>query len=89
MLTPPLVPPLKRENRFRFHPALSSPLPEDRWETHTGFIHDVVLREYLSSHPTAKAVEYYLCGPPMMIKSCNKMLIDLGVPENQISYDEF
>jgi Na+-transporting NADH:ubiquinone oxidoreductase subunit NqrF len=34
-------------------------------------------------------VEYYLCGPPMMIKACTKMLADLGVPPHQIAYDEF
>jgi Na+-transporting NADH:ubiquinone oxidoreductase subunit F len=37
----------------------------------------------------AKAAEYYLCGPPMMIKACNKMLYDLVVPANHITYDEF
>lgn len=74
---------------FTFHPALSSPLPEDRWNGHAGFIHEVVLREYLASHPHPEAVEYYLCGPPMMIKACHKMLSELGIPESRIAYDEF
>jgi Na+-transporting NADH:ubiquinone oxidoreductase subunit F len=74
---------------FAFHLALSSPLPEDRWIGHTGFIHEVVLNRYLSSHPNPKVVEYYLCGPPMMIKACVKMLAALGVSERQIAYDEF
>jgi Na+-transporting NADH:ubiquinone oxidoreductase subunit F len=74
---------------FAFHLALSSPLPEDAWTGHTGFIHDVVLEKYLRAHANPKAVEYYLCGPPMMIKACVKVLTDLGVPAHQIAYDEF
>jgi Na(+)-translocating NADH:ubiquinone oxidoreductase F subunit len=41
------------------------------------------------NHPNLKAVEFYLCGPPMMMKACNKMLADLGVPPSQISFDAF
>ncbi|MFA7345855.1 MAG: NADH:ubiquinone reductase (Na(+)-transporting) subunit F [Terrimicrobiaceae bacterium] len=74
---------------FAFHLALSSPLPEDNWTGHTGFIHDVVMEKYLATHPDPKAVEYYLCGPPMMIKACTKMLAALGVPDSRIAYDEF
>lgn len=74
---------------FSFHLALSSPLPEDDWSGLTGFIHETVLEHYLARHPNPCAVEYYLCGPPMMIKACTKMLASLGVPERQIAYDEF
>jgi Na(+)-translocating NADH:ubiquinone oxidoreductase F subunit len=74
---------------FAFHLALSAPLPEDNWTGHLGFIHEVVLENYLRDHPNPKAVEYYLCGPPMMIKACTKMLTDLGMPANHIAYDEF
>jgi Na(+)-translocating NADH:ubiquinone oxidoreductase F subunit len=74
---------------FRFHEALSSPLAEDQWTGLTGFIHEVVLENYLRTHPNPRAAEYYLCGPPMMIKACTKMLEDLGVPPHQIAFDEF
>lgn len=74
---------------FSFHAALSSPLPGDEWTGATGFIHEVVLDQYLKSHPNPKAVEFYLCGPPMMIKACVKMLSELGVSESQIARDEF
>ena len=74
---------------FAFHLALSAPLPEDNWTGHTGFIHDVVLDSSLKSHPHPQAVEFYLCGPPMMIKACTKMLAELGVASHQIAYDEF
>ena len=74
---------------FDFHLALSAPLPEDEWDGHLGFIHQVVLEKYLSQHDNPQAVEYYLCGPPLMIKACTKMLADLGVSSSHISYDEF
>jgi Na+-transporting NADH:ubiquinone oxidoreductase subunit F len=78
-----------RHQNFSFHLALSSPLPEDRWTGPTGFIHDVVLENYLRNHPNPKAVEFYLCGPPQMIKACTKMLATLGVTPQQIAFDEF
>jgi Na(+)-translocating NADH:ubiquinone oxidoreductase F subunit len=74
---------------FTFHLALSSPLPEDNWTGFTGFIHEAVLENYLRKHPSPNGIEYYLCGPPMMIKACNRMLAALGVSEQQITYDEF
>jgi Na+-transporting NADH:ubiquinone oxidoreductase subunit NqrF len=79
----------KEHPNFHFHLALSSPLPEDHWTGPTGFIHEIVLENYLKDHDNPKAVEYYLCGPPMMIKACTKMLASLGVSPEQIAYDEF
>jgi Na+-transporting NADH:ubiquinone oxidoreductase subunit F len=74
---------------FRWHLALSEPLPEDNWTGHTGFIHQVVLEHYLKSHPTPEDVEYYLCGPPQMLAACMKMLDDLGVQRDNILFDDF
>ena len=74
---------------FSFHLALSSPLPEDNWSGHSGFIHDVVFDEYLHLHPKPASVEFYLCGPPMMIKACTRMLEKIGVEPCQIAFDEF
>jgi MocE subfamily Rieske [2Fe-2S] domain protein len=79
----------KAHRNFAFHLALSAPLPEDDWTGHLGFIHQVVLEKHLSQHDNPQAAEYYLCGPPMMIKACTKMLADLGVSPSHISYDEF
>jgi len=76
-------------HNFTLNLALSSPLAEDNWSGHLGFIHEVVLEKYLSEHLNPKAAEYYLCGPPMMIKACTKMLTEIGVPTNQIAFDEF
>ncbi|MFH1724471.1 MAG: NADH:ubiquinone reductase (Na(+)-transporting) subunit F [Elusimicrobiota bacterium] len=74
---------------FSFQIALSEPLPEDDWHGPTGFIHQVVLDRHLSAHPDPTEVEYYLCGPPLMIQAVKKMLYDLGVESDMIALDEF
>ena len=79
----------QEHDNFAFHVALSSPLAEDDWHGHVGFIHEVVLERYLRDHAHPKALEYYLCGPPMMIKACTKTLTAIGVPPHQIAFDEF
>ncbi len=79
----------RRFPNFSFHVALSSPLPLDRWDGDTGLIHDVVGERYLRDHPNPRGVDYYFCGPPMMIKSCTKLLAGLGVPAGQVACDEF
>ncbi|HEY1765509.1 MAG TPA: NADH:ubiquinone reductase (Na(+)-transporting) subunit F [Opitutaceae bacterium] len=79
----------RKHPNFEFHIALSSPLPQDCWTGHLGFIHEVVLDHHLGSHPHPGSAEYYLCGPPMMIKACTKMLAEIGVPADHVSYDEF
>lgn len=79
----------KTYHNFRFHVALSSPLPEDNWAGYAGFIHEVLRIQYLADHADPTVPEYYLCGPPMMIKACTRMLDELGVPRQHISYDEF
>ncbi len=79
----------ERHSNFAFHVALSSPLPEDNWSGPNGFIHEVVLENYLRQHPSPSSIEYYLCGPPMMIKACTRMLAELGVPDHRIAFDEF
>ncbi len=74
---------------FKYSIALSEPLPEDNWDGPTGFIHQVLYDNYLSKHPEPEEIEYYLCGPPMMLKACLKMLDDLGVPSENIAFDDF
>jgi len=79
----------KENENFKWHLALSEPLPEDNWDGLTGFIHQVVLDNYLKDHPAPEDIEYYLCGPPMMLSACGKMLDDLGVEPENILYDDF
>lgn len=79
----------KKFPNFEFNLALSAVLPEDNWNGLTGFIHNVVLENYLKNHPEPEEIEYYLCGPPMMNESVFKMLDALGVPPENIAYDDF
>jgi len=76
-------------DNFSYNIALSEPLEEDQWDGYQGFIHQVVLDNYLSKHPEPEEIEYYLCGPPMMNAAVFKMLDDLGVPSENIAFDDF
>ncbi len=81
---------IDRENEnFSWYLALSEPVPEDRWAGHVGFIHQVLYDNYLKDHSTPEDIEYYLCGPPMMIAACKKMLDDLGVEPENVMFDDF
>ncbi|CNK95690.1 Na(+)-translocating NADH-quinone reductase subunit F [Yersinia mollaretii] len=81
---------LQAENdNFRWHVALSDPQPEDNWTGYTGFIHNVLLENYLKNHPAPEDCEFYMCGPPMMNAAVIKMLKDLGVEDDNIMLDDF
>jgi len=89
----------KEFDNFRFFVALDNPLPEDNWKVKenmdapgdgfVGFIMPVLYEQYLKNHPEPEEVEYYFCGPPMMNQSVIKTLDELGVPEENISFDDF
>lgn len=84
---------------FQFHIGLSEPLPEDNWKVkesldgegdgYIGFIHQVLYDNYLGKHKDPDEVEFYLCGPPMMNAAVLKMLDDMGVPPENVRFDDF
>ena len=84
---------------FKFHVALDNPLPEDNWQVKEnldapgdgfkGFIMPVLYEQYLKNHPEPEEIEYYFCGPPMMNQSVIKTLDSLGVPPENIAFDDF
>lgn len=76
-------------DNFSWHVALSEPRPEDHWEGYQGFIHQIVLEHYLEHHPDPEDCEFYLCGPTVMINAVLHMLEDLGVPEENVLFDDF
>ena len=81
---------IEAENpNFKFNIALSVPLPEDNWTGYVGNIHEVLFENYLKSHEAPEDIEYYLCGPPMMTQAVLKMLDNLGVPKDNIMFDDF
>jgi Na+-transporting NADH:ubiquinone oxidoreductase subunit F len=81
---------IQKENpNFKWHVALSEPLPSDNWSGYTGFIHNVLYEQYLKNHPAPEDCEYYLCGPPMMNSAVVNLLLSLGVERDDIMLDDF
>ncbi len=85
---------------FSYHIALSDPMEEDKWvlkedvddkngDGYKGFIHQVLYDNYLQNHPEPEEIEYYFCGPPLMNAAVIKMLDELGVPDENIAFDDF
>ena len=84
---------------FKFYIALSEPLEEDNWKVKdgidgegdgfVGFIHQVVIDNYLSKHDEPEEIEFYFCGPPLMNKAVEKMAEDFGVPSENVRFDDF
>jgi Na+-transporting NADH:ubiquinone oxidoreductase subunit F len=76
-------------DNFKYTVAMSDPQPEDDWNGAIGFIHSVLLEEYLKNHDDPTEIEYYMCGPPPMIDAAENMLYSLGVESEMISFDKF
>ena len=74
---------------FKFHIALSDPQPEDNWDGYVGFIHQVILDNYLSKHEAPEDIEYYMCGPGPMAYAVKVMLDNLGVERSSLYFDDF
>lgn len=79
----------KQFPNFKFNIALSEPRAEDDWSGYVGFIYQVIFDEYLKNHESPEDIEYYLCGPPVMNATVCKMLDELGVPPENIMFDDF
>ena len=78
----------KKNSNFTYHVALSEPQPEDHWDGYTGFIHQVYwMNIYPHEDPTE--IEYYICGPPLMLSAMQDMLHEIGVEPDMIAYDDF
>ena len=76
-------------DNFSYHVVMSDPQPEDNWTGFVGYVHNILLEQYLSKHEDPTEIEYYLCGPPIMIQSIENMLYDQGVESEMIAYDKF
>ena len=85
---------------FRFAVALDNPLPEDNWvlkehiddpngDGFKGYVHQVVIDEFLSKHEAPEELELYFCGPPIMNQCVIKMADDWGIPEENVAFDDF
>lgn len=84
---------------FKFYVALSEPSEEDNWKVKDGldgegdgfigFVHQVVIDNYLNHHESPEDIEVYFCGPPLMNQAVQKMAEDFGVPDENVRFDDF
>ena len=74
---------------FSWTVALSEPRPDDAWEGEVGFIHEVLYRCHLAEHPAPEDCDYYLCGPPLMVRAVRGLLDELGVDPERVRADDF
>ena len=84
---------------FKFYVALSEPSEEDNWKVKdgldgegdgfVGFVHQVVIDNYLDHHESPEDIEVYFCGPPLMNQAVEKMAEDFGVPDENVRFDDF
>jgi Na+-transporting NADH:ubiquinone oxidoreductase subunit F len=84
---------------FKFFVSLDKASPEDNWaikenidapgDGFEGYIMSVVEKQYLQNHPEPEDIEYYFCGPPVMNAAVINALDKLGVPKENISFDDF
>ena len=77
---------------FRFNLALDRPDPEADAagvKYTPGFVHNVLYETYLKNHEEPEGIIYLMCGPPMMSQSVVNLLDSLGVPPENILFDNF
>lgn len=90
----------KSYDNFQFFVVLSEPMEVDKWvvkkdtddkvgDGFLGFVHQAVIDEYLNKHSEPEEIEYYFCGPPLMNQAILKMTDEWGVPEENVSFDDF
>jgi Na+-transporting NADH:ubiquinone oxidoreductase subunit F len=92
---------LEREfKNFKFHLVLSDAQESDNWvakkdlndtegDGFVGFVHQVVIDQYLTKHETPEDIELYFCGPPLMNQAVLKMADDWGIPDENVRFDDF
>lgn len=77
---------------FHFHLSLDHQDPKADAagvKYYTGFAVNCIRDTYLKDHEAPEDCEYYLCGPPMLIKTVTDYLDSLGVDKDAIMYDNF
>ena len=77
---------------FHFHLSLDQADPKADAEGvkyYAGFAVNCIRDTYLKDHEAPEDCEYYLCGPPMLIKTVTDYLDSLGVDNDSIMFDNF
>lgn len=76
----------KRYPNFTYVPALSQEPESSDWSGFRGFVHEVAKAHFENDFREHKA---YLCGPPLMIESCIKTLMQGRLFERDIYTEKF
>ncbi|MBT6013804.1 MAG: NADH:ubiquinone reductase (Na(+)-transporting) subunit F [Flavobacteriales bacterium] len=90
----------KEFSNFKFYLVLSDAQEDDNWtemkdmndtegDGFVGFVHQVVIDQYLTKHESPEDIELYFCGPPMMNLAVLKMADDWGIPDENVRFDDF
>ena len=89
----------KEFSNFKFYLVLSDAKENDNWKEmkdlsdqgdgFVGFVHQVVIDQFLSKHESPEDLELYFCGPPMMNQAALKMADDWGIPDENVRFDDF
>lgn len=77
---------LAEHPNFSFVPVLSAPVPDDRWQGRTGFVHEAVLADFAD----LSGYQIYACGAPAMVDAARDGFIATrGLPEDEFFADSF
>lgn len=82
----------KEYPNFHMHLSLDQPDPvadAEGVKYYQGFAVNCIRDTYLKNHEAPEDCEYYLCGPPMLIKTVTDYLDSLGVEKDAIRFDDF
>lgn len=90
----------KEFSNFKFYLVLSDAQADDNWvekkniddpdgDGFVGFVHQVVIDQFLTKHETPEDLELYFCGPPLMNQAILKMAEDWGIPDENVRFDDF
>lgn len=73
---------------FTYVPTLTNDesLDSDIWDGERGRITDEMIKKYIIDITGCK---YFVAGPPLMVKSLKKIILDMGVDKDNILSEEF
>ena len=78
---------------FKFYLTLDRPDPvaDEKGVKYTaGFVAPEMGRLYLNEHEAPEDIQYFMCGPPMLVKAVENLLDSLGVDlETNLHFDNF
>lgn len=72
--------------RLSFHLVYSE---ADNGEHGPRWVHEAVYEGLLHPHGALAECEFYVCGPPPMVRAVRGLLSQIGIPADQVAFDDF